>query len=530
MTAADTFDGLVADRAAAGGRTVLVREDGGAVDADAFDRMAGRAAAWLRGHGVGRGDRIALWLDNRPEWLAILFGAARLGAVVAAVNTRYRTAELQHILGSAGARMLVFGTDVAGLDWRAVMDGLDLAALPDLASFAAVGGGAPASAIGRPVVPFAPDGLDPLAAGGAGPDDPVLLFTTSGTTSVPKLVVHSQGSLVRHARLCAASYGFDRDGAAYLAAMPFCGVFGLNPLLAAVVGGAPARLQAAFDVDRAVSVGRDAAITHFFGSDEMFRRMWAADRTAFRTARLCGFAAFTPGLETALLDMAEAGLPLAGVYGASEVNAIFAIQPSDMAPSERLKGGGRPAAGGRASVRVRDGETGRLCPDGTVGMLEVRAETNFGGYFRNPEATATAVDAEGYFRTGDVGYRRGDGTFVYLARGGDVLRLSGFLTDPQEIEQVIEQAEGVAKAQVVGVAWEGRTRPVAFVTAAEGAAAPEEGAIRAHAERMLAHYKVPLRVVVLPAFPTVESANGLKIQKARLRAMASDLLAEEGGA
>ena len=523
---APTLDGLIERRRADRGGAVLVQEDGAALDVDAFDRTVASAAAWLRARGVGRGDRVAIWLDNRAAWLALLFGAARIGAIVAAVNTRYRTSEVHHILRSSGATLLIFGTDVRGLDWRGVLGDLDCASLPDLAAFAAIGPDAPDRLHGLPVTPFNADDDARSDDRDSNPDDPLLLLTTSGTTSAPKLVVHTQRSLSMHARTCAAAYGFDAAGAAYLASMPLCGVFGLNPALAAIAGGAPVHLQAAFDVDAATATARAAGITHFFGSDEMFRRMWGADRQAFAAARLCGFAAFTPGLEADLLAMAEAGLPLAGVYGASEVNAIFAIQPPEMRLPDRLKGGGRPAGGLRVDVRVRDGETGTLCETGVVGMLEVRAETNFAGYFHNADATAAAVDSDGFFRTGDVGYDRGDGTFVYLARGGDVLRLSGFLTDPQEIEEVVEREDGVAKAQVVGVATDGRTRPVAFVTATDGAH-PDEAAIRAHSERTLAHYKVPVRVIVLPEFPTVESANGLKIQKARLRAMARDLFPED---
>ena len=144
----------------------------------------------------------------------------------------------------------------------------------------------------------------------------------------------------------------------------------------------------------------------------------------------------------------------------------------------------------------------------------------------DPEATARAIDAEGFFRSGDVGQLRGDGSFVYLARNGDFIRLSGFLTDPAEIEEVIETADGVAKAQVVGVAHEGRTRPVAFILPEEGDA-PDPEAVLAHVNARLAHYKVPLMIVPVEAFPTTESANGLKIQKARLRDMAEARLAGE---
>lgn len=521
-----TFDGLIAARRLrTATRPVFVTEDGQEMTPDAFEVAIGRAAAWLRAQGIGAGDRVAIWLPNCTAWIALLFGAARIGAIVAAVNTRYRTAELHHILASSGARLLIFGGPDRHADFYAMTAALDFSSLPELTALATPDARDLSPIQGLAVAQCCFDGLAPLPAGPAMPSDPVLLFTTSGTTSKPKLVIHTQASMTRHALNCARAYGFDADGARYLAAMPFCGVFGLNPTFAALAGGAPIHVMPTFSVAPALAIARAAPITHFFGSDEMFRLLWQTEPGALSQARLCGFASFTPGLGAILREMAEAGLPLAGVYGASEVNAIFAVQPTDALIEYRLQGGGRPSAP-EAEIRVRDVETGALCAVGESGVIEIRAVTNFSGYFRNPAATAKAINAEGFFHTGDVGYLRGDGTFAYLARNGDFIRLSGFLTDPAEIEEVIEEARGVAKAQVVGVAHEGRTCPVAFILPEPGIM-PDEAAILAHTAARLAHYKVPVRVITVANFPTTESANGLKIQKTRLRDMAEAYLTEE---
>lgn len=525
-----SFDDLLARRQALpGDAPVIVTEDGTRIGSAEFAGMVARAAGWLRAQGIGRGDRVALWLPNYPLWLALLFGAARIGAGIAAVNTRYRTAELHHILKSSGARLLIFESRDTHADFHAMIDELDFGDLPDLTALAAT------DAADLPPVQGIAIGLcdisdsEPVAPEGVSPDERLILFTTSGTTSMPKLVEHPQRSIALHAVNSARAYRFDDPDARLLGAMPLCGVFGLNTVLGAFAGGAPVHLMTAFRLDTAMQMSRDTAFTHFFGSDDMFRMMFEADPGVFGSARVCGFGAFTPGLEGALRRIAEAGVPLSGLYGASEVNAIFSIQPPGMPLGERLKGGGRPSGGADAQVRVRHPETGALLGAGEPGVLEIRAPTNFDGYFRNPEATAKAVDAEGYFRSGDAGYLREDGTFVYLARNGDFLRLSGFLTDPREIEEVIETAAGVAKAQVVGVTLDGRTRPVAFFTAEDGAT-PEEAAILDHVRPQLAHYKVPARVRRLDAFPTTESPNGLKIQKAKLRTMAQALLKEGQGA
>ncbi len=490
-----------------------------------------QTALWLTANGVGPGDRIAVWLVNRLEWLALLFAAARTGVIVAAVNTRYRTSELDHILVSSGAKMLVLQPDFGRIDFMSVVAGLDPSRLTELETVVIVDHSPahPATLIERPTIAFDPHGVElpdalPHPDTASDPAAPLILFTTSGTTSSPKLVTHSQQTLARHALVSACTYGFDAPGASFIAAMPFCGVFGLNTVLAAVAGGAPVHIASVFEVDDAYRRISTHGITHLFGSDEMFRRLMNKGFDGLTSARLCGYASFTPGMGEFLQDASRRGLPLFGVYGSSEVNAIFSIQPPELSIDERLKCGGRPASGAEAQVRVRDAETGKLLGPNQTGELEIRAPTNFTGYFRNPEATRKAVDDEGFFRSGDIGYLREDGTFVYLARSGDAIRLSGFLVDPVEIEDVLKEIPGVSDAQVVGVTLEGRTRPVAFVIRDDGAAAFDEQAVLAAAAQALAHFKVPIRAVPVERFPTTDSANGLKIQKAKLRQMAAELI------
>ena len=126
---------------------------------------------------------------------------------------------------------------------------------------------------------------------------------------------------------------------------------------------------------------------------------------------------------------------------------------------------------------------------------------------------------DGYFRSGDLGYTLDDGSFVYLARAGDALRLGGFLVNPAEIEAHLLGHEAVEGCQVVGVETGKGTAPAAFVTLKPGAKA-EEAALRDHCRGALAAFKVPVRVFAVDRFPTTESANGTKIQRNRLRDMA----------
>jgi fatty-acyl-CoA synthase len=147
-------------------------------------------------------------------------------------------------------------------------------------------------------------------------------------------------------------------------------------------------------------------------------------------------------------------------------------------------------------------------------------------YFGNAEATAAAFTEDGFLRTGDLGYTEEGSGFVFLARMGDVLRLGGFLVSPAEIEATLLELPGIADCQVVAVATPAGNRPVAFVIMAPGAALDEARAL-AHCRARIAGYKVPARLVRLDAFPVTQSANGTKIQRTRLRAMAEEAMKQE---
>ena len=140
-------------------------------------------------------------------------------------------------------------------------------------------------------------------------------------------------------------------------------------------------------------------------------------------------------------------------------------------------------------------------------------------YFGEPEATREAFTADGYYRSGDLGYTTGDGRFVFLTRINDSLRLGGFLVSPLEIEGVVQEHASVAACQVVGVPRADGLKPVAFVILKPGTALDEAG-ILAHVTGQLAKYKVPARVFAIDEFPVTPGANATKIQKHRLRDLA----------
>ena len=493
-----------------------------------LDRRSRSVAAGLAALGIRRGDCVALWLPNAPAWLTAFFGLGRLGAVALATNTRFRRAEISDVLARARAKAVVFWRGFRGIDFEEILRD-SLPALTELEAIIAYEEDAPegAAAVGsigdRRVTPFAAlEAAAPQARDDAAPDDPCLLFTTSGTTRRPKLVVHTHRTLVTHARDVAVSFEYGApDGTGTLQMLPLCGTYGFTQALSVLLAGRPMVLHPQFDAAVARDAIRRRGIRRAAMTDEMIRRLYASiedEAVPFPGLR---FYTGTRAHELAELSVRR-GFQVSGIYGSSEVQALFSRQPDGDDPVRMAEGGGIPVCP-RAEVRARDPETGRILPHGEAGELEIRAPSVTPGYLGDAEATARAFTPDGFFRTGDLGFTRPDGGFRYITRIGEAFRLNGFLVNPVEIEEFIQEHPTVERCQIVGLEREGGTRIVAFVTARPGATV-SESALREHCLAGIARYKVPTRFVALDAFPTVESANNVKIHRARLREMAEEVL------
>jgi len=439
------------------------------------------AATWGE-TGLRPGERVGLWLPNGHRYLETLAACAVGGFVAVSVNTRWSRAEVDDLLGRSGAVLL------------RTADGEERLA----------------------------SGVQPLTAG-ADNDQPFLVFTTSGTTSRPKMVLHGQQSIVEHAldagRAC--GYGPDRP---VLAAMPLCGVFGLTSFTAALATDAPIVMPSAIDPPEIASLIEQRRIWALNASDDLFHRLLATDRD-LSSLRLGGYARFNTSLDGIVARAAERGMNLTGLYGMSEVQALFSLRDPTAPLDQRQRAGGTVVSA-KARARVVDDE------------LQVRGSSLFSGYLtEGGEAVDAALTAahftdDGWFRTGDLASMDepvdGRDTFTYRTRMGDGLRLGGFLVAPAEIEAAIVGYPGVDGAQVVAVDRPTGARPVAFVTGTSpDDGAFDEAAIIDHCRSQLARYKVPVRVIPINAFPTTASANGTKIQRVKLREMALAALHSE---
>ena len=492
-------------------------------------QLAGSLAAL----GISAGHRVAIWLPNCLEWVTTFLACAHLGATVLAVNTRFRSKEVADIIGRGKADWLVMWPDFKGIAFAEILADVDQAVMQRLRGVITLGDDqSPATraiaARGQAVHSFNQLSQTPCEAppphGNAG----VLCFTTSGTTSLPKFVLHDHLSLLTHGDAMKVAYGYDETSRIFASA-PFCGAFGFCTLLGGLVTGSTVVCEPVTDTASTLEQIRRHKVSHTYANNESILKLLEAANSPedFASCKLFGFANFSPAI-TNLLEQAERnGLPLTGLYGSSELQALVAAQPTTAAEGDVSV---RYMAGGRlihptARVRVSDPESGKILAHGESGEIEINSPSRMHGYLDHPEATAKAMTADGYFKTGDLGYTVSDRQFVFQARMGDSMRLSGFLVNPIEIEQAVETLPGIKACQVVGATVGTKILPVAFVILNDGAQADPTG-WTAECKRRMAAFKVPVRFEVLTAFPSIESANAIKIQKHRMREMADQLLRE----
>ena len=463
------------------GSDSIIHLDNAERSAPEIEALGRVGAAHLRSLGVEKGARIAIWMANSEQYLVALTACAAGGFVAVSVNTRYSAAEAADLISRSGAVLTLIDESTP-----AAPPGPTMAAAQLLS------------------------GDEDKSAATGSADDHFVVFTTSGTTSKPKMVVHRQRSIAVHARNMATGAVITADDIV-LVAMPLCGVFGLCTLTSALAAGSTVVMPTGFDVARTAELIKRHQVTITHGSDDMFHRLLehGADLGSMRWA---GYGRFNTSLD-GIVERADAsGGRLTGLYGMSEVQALFSVRDPSGSPAERTKAGGTIIAD-NASARVIDGELQLKGPSLFAGYL---AE---GGASVDDDLTADNYD-DGWFRTGDLAEQDPSNPreFTYLTRMGDVLRLGGFLVSPVEIEAVLMGLDGVLEAQVVAVDRPSGARPVAFVIS-DGPEIDEAGAI-ATCRQHLARYKLPIAVLTIDRFPTTPSANGTKIQRVKLREIA----------
>ena len=457
-----------------------------------------RAAQVLRTSGVHKGDRVALIMPNCPQHAVALYGALRIGAVVAEHNPLAPAEEIRSQLDAHGARVVIVWEKGVGL----VTD--------------AAAGSHNGDVLRAERLPTGVRSWDKEVAGAhripsrfpypAGSDIAVLLHT-GGTTGTPKAAMLTHTNLRANANQAIAWVPMLHEGGEnFLCLLPFFHAFGLTfNLFCAVQKAATQVMLPKFSVDQVLAAHERRPFTFFVGVPVMFERILDGAQkrgTNLGTLRygVCGAAPMPPEVG-ARWEKATGGFFVEG-YGMTETSPIVAGTP--MGPSRRLGALGLPFPS--TDVRVVDPEDpdpAREVPDGEPGELLVRGPQVFAGYWEDEAATQAAILPGGWLRTGDI-VRRED-SFLWMAdRKRELILTGGFNVYPSQVEAAIRSMQGVADVAVVGLPDGAMGELVcAAVVLVEGAAPGSVTleAVREHAERTVPRYALPHRLEVIEEMP-----------------------------
>jgi acyl-CoA synthetase (AMP-forming)/AMP-acid ligase II len=472
--------GTVTERlAAVYGDRLLVDEDGWTVThveaADLVERWSATLAAR-----IAPGDRVVLATPNGHRQLLATLAVCRAGGVAVPVNAQMRPAEVDHVVADAGAPVVV--RDVAELE--------------------------PSDPAGGSAVP---------TAAAAAPDDLAALFYTSGTTGHPKGVRLSHRALIGASKLGALNL---LPAPTAVMALPTAHIMGFASGLGFALAGVPVAALGRFDAARVLDLIEDRKAAIFVGVPAMYRLLLeaGAEERDLRSVHLwlSGADVMPPDLAQRFQRLGSSftvpGMGPVGQaafiegYGLAESAGAVAVKAHVPMPGlARLLTGdavGVPLPGVR--FRIRDGE------------LEVRAPTVTSGYWGDAEATADALTADGWLRTGDRAETGLFGTVRFRGRAKDVIKVGGYSVYAVEVEAVLADHPAVAEAAVLGIDDERLGEvPVAAVRLHPGAdPATDPDDLLAEATADLAPYKRPRRLVIVDDLPRTGTG---KVQKDRLR-------------
>ncbi|MEV4414386.1 long-chain fatty acid--CoA ligase [Catellatospora sp. NPDC049609] len=487
----------LADSAARDGAAPAIRLGTAVLSFAQLDAASARVAGLLRERGVRPGDRVGLMLPNVPQFAAAYYGILRAGAVVVPMNVLLKSREVAFYLSDSQATVV--------LAWHGF-------------AAAATAGAAAAGTECLLVVPGEFEDLlgatapqDGIVAREAG-DTAVILYT-SGTTGTPKGAELSHANLTRNAQV----------GVDLLALTPTDIVLGALPLFhsfgqtcglnAAVAAGACLALVPRFDPQAVLDTIHRHRVTVFEGVPTMYVALLAHPQRAefdVDSLRLCVSGGAALPVEVMRGFEAAFGCVILEGYGLSETSPIASFNHADR---ERKAGSiGTPVAG--VEMALRDVDNG-------VGEIVIRGHNIMKGYWGRPDATAEAIDADGWFRSGDLGRVDDDGFFFIVDRKKDMIIRGGYNVYPREVEELLYEHPAVREAAVIGVPHAELGEEICAVVALKAGAEATAEELREHVKARAAAYKYPRHVWIVAELPKSPTGKILK----REVAVPADLIA-----
>ncbi|MGI8648986.1 MAG: class I adenylate-forming enzyme family protein [Rubrobacter sp.] len=493
-----------------------------------LDDLASRFAGVLAAKGVGKGDRVAVYTQNNPQFLIAMYGAWKRGAAVVPLNPMFKAKEVDYHLNNSGAKVLVclenLYRDVAKdvvpeTEVECVFTTSELDFLPDgyerpnLASSSRLGPGGGAEDFLEAIRSASePDGSEKVETS---PGDMALVVYTSGTTGRPKGSVSLQSNVAYNAEVYRTWMQID-DEDSVLGVAPLFHITGIIGHLAlAGLAGVPLVLYHRPDPAETLRVIEKWQPTFTVGSITVFLSLMndpgaSHDSLASLTKVYSGGAPIAPSITEQFEEKFD--VYIHNIYGLTESNSpTHGVPMGEQAPVDPNSGAlsvGVPVPGCEARLVSLEDPTQEM-EVGESGEFAARGPMIFSHYWENPEATEAAFE-DGFFLTGDVAIMDERGFFYIVDRKKDMINVSGYKVWPREVEDTLYTHPAVREAAVVGIPDEYRGETVkAFVALKEGNVATEEDIIT-HCKVNMAAYKYPRSVEFLDEVPKTATGKFLR--------------------
>jgi fatty-acyl-CoA synthase len=502
------------------------------------------AARGLLALNIQTGEHVALWATNVPEWVLLQFATARIGAVLVNINPAYRPFELQYVLGQSDAVALFLVDRFKSSDYFAMLAEVcpEIAAAregqvnspryPRLRRIVAIKGQTPAGLLSwsEMVERGQESPAERLAEIGRNltPQQPINIQYTSGTTGFPKAAMLSHRNLLLNAYHVGGCQKFTADDRLCIP-VPFYHCFGcvLGTLACAVYGTTMIIPAEYFQAGPTLDALEKERATAIYGVPTMYIAQLEdpsfAGRqiTTLRTGIMSGAPCPIEVMRRVIDKLGPKELTIA--YGQTEASPVITQTRTDDPLELRVETVGRPLPD--VEVKIVDPASGAALPDNQQGELCARGHVVMLGYYNNPEATAAAIDREGWLHTGDLALRLPNGYYKITGRLKDMVIRGGENIYPREIEEFLFTHPAVEQVSVVGVPDPKYGEELcAWIKLKAGHTATADE-LRGFCRANLAHYKVPKYVKFVEQFP--QTVTG-KIQKFKIReAMKDELGLEE---
>jgi fatty-acyl-CoA synthase len=506
-----------------------------------FNAAVDHVAKALLGLGIKKGDHVAIWATNWPKWILLQFATARVGAVMVLINPAYRTSELSYVLDQSDAVALFVLDAFRGSDYFAMVNQV----VPELA------GSRPGELQAaefprlRHVVSLSPTQTAGMWSWTAfshlgetitnadlkdresqlSPTDPLNVQYTSGTTGFPKGAMLTHRNLLLNAFYVGVCQKFSESDRICIP-VPFYHCFGcvLGTLCSTVYGAAMIVPAEHFDPEATLNAIESERATTLYGVPTMFIAQLehptfpGHDLKSLRTGVMAGSPCPVELMKRVVDQMGMREITIA--YGLTETSPVITQTKTEDPLDLRVQTVGRPLPG--LEVKLVDPASGRILPDNEQGELCTRGHGVMLGYYKMPEATAAAIDREGWLHSGDLALRLPNGCYRITGRIKEMICRGGENIYPREIEEFLHTHPAVENVAVFGVPDPKFVEDVAaWVKLRDGhTVSPEE--LRAFCKKSLAHYKVPRQIRIVREFP--QTVTG-KLQKFRMR----EIMIEELG-